>query len=58
MTLSGYLSDTIGWESVFYIFGSIGVVWFTCWIFLVYEKPQNHPRISAVRHFVNRSTTN
>ncbi|XP_064480257.1 putative inorganic phosphate cotransporter [Ornithodoros turicata] len=35
-----------GWPSVFYVFGSIGVMWFVAWCFLVYDTPQSHPRIS------------
>ncbi|CAG2063011.1 unnamed protein product, partial [Timema podura] len=31
---------------VFYVFGGLGVVWFIPWLFLVYDTPQQHPRIS------------
>lgn len=35
-----------GWESCFYLFGLIGVLWFPFWCFLAYESPLVHPRIS------------
>lgn len=47
MPLSGLLCDAVGWESVFYIFGSAGVVWFVVWIWLVHNSPEEHLTISA-----------
>ncbi|GFR29050.1 hypothetical protein TNCT_128742, partial [Trichonephila clavata] len=44
--LSGLICDTIGWPSVFYIFGIIGVIWTVFWLWLVYETPESHPSIS------------
>ncbi|KAA0202884.1 hypothetical protein HAZT_HAZT002356 [Hyalella azteca] len=35
-----------GWPSVFYVFGSLGVVWSVFWFPLVYDNPAQHPRIS------------
>ena len=46
MPASGYLCDYVGWESVFYVFGVIGLVWFIFWCFLVFDGPDVHPRIS------------
>eukprot|EP00092_Neocalanus_flemingeri_P030040 GFUD01032614.1.p1 GENE.GFUD01032614.1~~GFUD01032614.1.p1 ORF type:complete len:475 (-),score=61.04 GFUD01032614.1:7-1431(-) len=46
MPASGYLCDYVGWESVFYVFGAIGIVWFVGWCFLVFDGPDVHPRIS------------
>jgi len=48
LPLCGYLisyESLGGWPSVFYTMGSVGVVWFVFWTFLVYDKPQDHPRI-------------
>lgn len=36
----------VGWESVFYVFGSLGVLWFLVWSLLVFDGPDVHPRIS------------
>ena len=46
MPLSGVLADDVGWESVFYVFGGFGVVWFIFWAFLTFDTPSSHPRIS------------
>ena len=35
-----------GWPSVFYVFGSLGVLWFIVWVFIFYNDPQSHPFIS------------
>lgn len=40
MPLSGILAVTLGWESVFYVFGCVGLVWFFLWIFIVKRSPQ------------------
>lgn len=46
--LSGVLIQysSIGWPSVFYLFGSLGVLWFVAWVALCYNDPQSHPFIS------------
>ncbi|XP_058791973.1 putative inorganic phosphate cotransporter [Phymastichus coffea] len=36
----------MGWPSVFYFFGAIGMIWFPFWLLFVYEDPQLHPYIS------------
>jgi len=46
MLLSAVISENLGWEWVFYIFGSVGCAWFLFYVFLVYESPAEHPRIS------------
>ena len=49
MLLSGSLTSAFGWEVVFYCLGSAILVWFACFVFLVYSTPSDHPRISQVR---------
>ncbi|KAM7292521.1 putative inorganic phosphate cotransporter [Ixodes scapularis] len=49
MPISGILCDSTflgGWPAAFYVFGLIGIVWFVFWALLVYNSPQEHPRIS------------
>lgn len=46
MPLSGILANSVGWESIFYVFGSIGIVWFIAWIIIVRKSPQDDPYIS------------
>ncbi|XP_066259673.1 sialin [Euwallacea similis] len=47
MPVCGYLISTVGWASVFYVTGVIGVVWSVLWFYLIYDSPAQHPRISA-----------
>lgn len=37
--LSGYLSVNFGWPSIFYSFGTAGLVWYVFWIILVRKSP-------------------
>jgi ACS family sodium-dependent inorganic phosphate cotransporter-like MFS transporter 5 len=46
LSVSGVLCVHAGWESVFYVFGGIGLVWFVFWTILVYDSPSKHPWIS------------
>lgn len=45
LPFSGILAQELGWESVFYVQGGLGGIWCVLWIFLVYDSPQDHPRI-------------
>ncbi|XP_050549187.1 sialin-like isoform X1 [Daktulosphaira vitifoliae] len=42
----GYLIDLYNWQIVFYLTGAIGLLWYICWIFFVYESPAEHPTIT------------
>lgn len=46
MPASGILSVAYGWESVFYVFGGIGVFWLVIWLILVRRCPEEDPWIS------------
>lgn len=46
MPLSGFLISTWGWPSVFYITGTIGLLWSMAWFYFVYDSPAEHPRIT------------
>ncbi|XP_015595983.2 putative inorganic phosphate cotransporter isoform X2 [Cephus cinctus] len=49
MPLSGLLSEygfADGWPSIFYVFGTIGTVWCIAFLIMVYEDPEQHPRIT------------
>ena len=50
LPISGALADEVGWESVFYFFGILGCLWFLFWLFLCFDSPATHSRISQVRH--------
>ncbi|KAI8112410.1 hypothetical protein M9434_003733 [Picochlorum sp. BPE23] len=45
--LSPQLINMLGWSSVFYIFGSIGVAWFIWWVKRASSDPREDPLISA-----------
>lgn len=45
LPVSGLLCDYYGWPSVFYVFGSFGIVWWLAWLVLVSNSPSSHPRI-------------
>ncbi|ESO12399.1 hypothetical protein HELRODRAFT_186317 [Helobdella robusta] len=34
------------WESIFYLFGSLGLAFSVAWFFLIYDDPNLHPRIN------------
>lgn len=46
MPLSGILAQSLGWESLFYVFGTVGCVWFIAWIIIVREGPEKDRFIS------------
>jgi ACS family sodium-dependent inorganic phosphate cotransporter len=47
LPVCGYLIDNLGWPIVFYVTGSIGLIWTTAWFYLVYDTPAQHPRINV-----------
>lgn len=47
MPVCGFLIASLGWESVFYVTGVVGLIWSIAWFFLVFDSPAQHPRISA-----------
>lgn len=65
MSFGGWLCNTTflgGWPAVFYVFGSLGVLWGIPWFLLAHNLPEHHPRISPSeleyiqtnRHYVKR----
>jgi hypothetical protein len=47
MPICGVLaSSSIGWPSVFYIFGAVGMLWVVLWVFLGADRPGTHKFIS------------
>ncbi|XP_026317790.1 putative inorganic phosphate cotransporter [Hyposmocoma kahamanoa] len=45
--LSGILLANGGhWANVFYVFGTLGIIWFVFWALLCYNTPNDHPFIS------------
>uniref|UniRef100_A0AAR2JGD2 Vesicular glutamate transporter 1 n=1 Tax=Pygocentrus nattereri TaxID=42514 RepID=A0AAR2JGD2_PYGNA len=46
MPLAGVLVQYTGWYSVFYVYGSFGILWYLFWILVSYESPAVHPTIT------------
>ncbi|XP_019853503.1 PREDICTED: sialin-like [Amphimedon queenslandica] len=47
-----------GWPSAFYLCGIMGVIWFFFWLFLAFDSPSSHPRItSAERRYIENAIT-
>jgi ACS family sodium-dependent inorganic phosphate cotransporter len=46
MPISGVMAASVGWESLFYLFGVIGCIWFLLWMVLIKSSPEKDPWIS------------
>ncbi|CAH1100740.1 unnamed protein product [Psylliodes chrysocephalus] len=46
MPLCSILASSLGWESIFYFFGSVGLVWCGLWAWVVTDYPEDDPKIS------------
>jgi len=44
--VSGLILHQYEWPAVFYVFGSIGVLWFVVFVLICYSNPYEHPFIS------------
>lgn len=55
--LCGFLIANLGWRSVFYTTGSIGVIWCLIWYLLAFDSPETHPRISlSEQQYIKENT--
>lgn len=46
LSLSPHMVQVLGWPSVFFIFGSLGVVWFALWQNKAESSPSKDERVS------------
>lgn len=46
LALSPHMVATLGWPSVFYVFGSLGVAWYLLWQAKATSSPADDPLIS------------
>lgn len=44
---TGWIVKSWGWESVFYLFGAVGIVWCTWWFLRAHDRPEDDARMSA-----------
>ena len=47
MPLSGWLCQTVGWSAMFYIFGSISLIWVAIWFWLAANSPEESKTIDS-----------
>lgn len=43
--LFGFIIGILSWETVFYVCGVMGTLWYAAWLYFVYDSPAQHPRI-------------
>ncbi|KAH8854129.1 Vesicular glutamate transporter 1 [Schistosoma japonicum] len=56
LSLSGLLAQQMGWQSPFYFYGVLGIMWFFWWWNVTHERPSLHPTISeAERKYIETS---
>lgn len=52
----GFILSVWSWESVFYVSGILGSIWYAFWLYFVYDSPDSHPRIDPVeREYIKQS---
>ncbi|MEI7671577.1 MAG: MFS transporter, partial [Deltaproteobacteria bacterium] len=44
--LTVWIMTTFGWQSVFYFYGALGLLWAVAWLVYSTEKPSDHPGMS------------
>ena len=47
MPLSGFIVDRLGWEAMFYVFGSLSLFWAIIWFYFARESPEKMSRINS-----------
>ncbi|KAG7199642.1 hypothetical protein KM043_014236 [Ampulex compressa] len=56
MPVAGLMAENLGWPSIFYVFGGIGVAWLICWWIIIKDKPEDDPYISeAELEYITRT---
>lgn len=59
LSVSGVLAEAYGWESCFYVFGVIGIIWAAAWLLVVKEGPHKDKYISVEeRTYIEHSLGN
>lgn len=57
--LCGFLIAHFGWRVVFYVTGSVGILWCLIWWLLAFDTPAQHPRISvSERRYIETNVGN
>lgn len=55
LALSGYLAEEYGWIWDFYLLAIVGTIFCISWTFLIFDSPDDHPRISEEeKHYISK----
>ncbi|CAM1304127.1 Uncharacterised protein g3683 [Pycnogonum litorale] len=46
MPVSGLLGQNVNWQSIFYVFGCVGIIWYVTWVYIAAETPEEYSFIS------------
>lgn len=49
--------DAYSWEGLFYVTGTIGILWCAAWWYLMFDRPELHPRLTDKEKQVIRRKT-
>lgn len=50
----GWIMKNFSWEYIFHFCGLVGIIWFLCWNYFVYDTPALHPRIDPIeRNYIH-----
>jgi MFS transporter, ACS family, solute carrier family 17 (sodium-dependent inorganic phosphate cotransporter), other len=63
IAVSAILADKVNWQSIFYVFGVIGIIWTSLWLFFVRSSPGTDRFISKnerqhIEYTLSRETKN
>ncbi|KAF5289891.1 hypothetical protein FQA39_LY14953 [Lamprigera yunnana] len=59
MPVCALLSERFGWETIFYVFGVLGLLWFVCWWIIVSDSPSQDRFITrAELNYIKESLGN
>jgi MFS family permease len=47
LSTTGLLVSAYCWQSVFYVFGGLGLVFAVIWLKVIHDRPSEHPKISV-----------
>lgn len=52
----GYVISHFTWEFGFHVCAFVGFIWYSAWLYFVYDSPAKHPRIDKEeRRFIEKS---
>ena len=46
LSLGGLIAEHINWQAIFYLFGTLGLLWSILWFIFIFESPAEHAKIT------------